>query len=107
MLLPSHLTPWAVKPQRKLAQSSHQFSPLNVCTLKLCALEYLFTRGLSSRVGVSSTAFLIGSGSSMFSGLLMISDGFDTLEENDFLSLSLVVGLLKKIIKVNEVFCLN
>lgn len=72
--LPSHLTPCAVKPQRKFAHSSHQFSPLNVCTLKVCALEYLISRGLSSEEGVRSTGGFLGALKSM-RGLLSITAG--------------------------------
>ena len=33
--IPWHLTPWAIRPHRKLAQKSHQCGPLNVCSCKI------------------------------------------------------------------------
>lgn len=75
-MVPSHLTPCAVNPHKKLAHNSHQFRPLNVCTLKLCDFEYLFTNGLSSIVGVSSRTFFTSS--VLISGLVMV--GLDLFE---------------------------
>lgn len=65
--LPSHFTPCAVNPHRKLAQSSHQFNPLNVWVLKLCDLEYLMSSGLSSDEGVRSNTGFLGALMSMAS----------------------------------------
>lgn len=87
-VLPSHLTPCAVKPQRKLAHSSHQFSPLNVCNLKLCAFRYLNSNGLSSSIGVRSNVFLTSLSTStiLFSFLWKIGlDLLDALESKMFI----------------------
>lgn len=85
-LLPSHFTPCAVKPHKKLAHSSHQFKPLNVWTLNECDFVYLDSRGLSSGVGVRSKfSFLISDSiSNIFpSCLLMIGlDLFEALKND-------------------------